>query len=243
MACLALGLTSHKHSGLVPCSVPVQQTTDANWEEVFSRITHGHAPPTKQSLEASIEEGKEFLDAGITAEGADVLDLGCGNGRQLIGLLDQGLKSYSGLDPVQESIDFCNRELAARIEGSRFVFLDVFNEYYNPQGSQSAQHVVLPFPDASFDCVLTGSVFTHLATVEISTRHIAEIVRVLKPGGRLFSSWFRNPPNGLSDNSHRTVFTEGEILNMLTKDFHIYQSRGGFMGEFHDQWCLFSRKR
>jgi SAM-dependent methyltransferase len=223
--------------------VPLQQTTDANWEEVFGRITHGHAPPIKQSLQASIEEGREFLATGITAKGADVLDLGCGNGRQLIGLLDQGLASYSGLDPVQESIDFCRQELVPRIEGSQFVFLDVFNEYYNPQGSQPAQHVVLPFPDASFDSVLTGSVFTHLGSIEISARHLAEIVRVLKPGGRLFSSWFRSPPNGLAGNSHRTVFAEGDILSMLTKDFHIYHSRGGFMGEFHDQWCLFSTKR
>jgi SAM-dependent methyltransferase len=223
--------------------VPVQQTAEADWEEVFTRITHGHAPPAKQSLEASVEEGQEFLDRGITAAHADVLDLGCGNGRQLIGLLNQNLNSYVGLDPVRESIEFCNRELTSRIEGAQFTFLDVYNEYYNPSGSMPPNNVVLPFPDASFDCVLTGSVFTHLATIEISARHLSEIARVLKPGGRLFSSWFRNPPNVLSDNSHRSVYPEGDILNILTKDFHIYGSRGGFMGEFHDQWCLFSVKK
>jgi SAM-dependent methyltransferase len=223
--------------------VLVQRTPDVNWEEVFSRITHGHAPPAKQSLEASVEEGQEFAESGITNTGGDVLDLGCGNGRQLIGLLDQQLNSYTGLDPVQESIDFCNRELATRIDGCTFVFLDVFNEFYNPVGAMRPEQVVLPFADASFDCVLTGSVFTHLATLEISTRHLTEIARMLKPGGRLFSSWFRNPPNVLSDDSQRTVFPEGDILNILTKDFHIYRSRGGFMGEFHDQWCLFSVKK
>jgi SAM-dependent methyltransferase len=224
-------------------AVLLPKTRDIAWEDVFSRVTHGHAPPTKESLAASVEEGTEFFARGITFAGADVLDVGCGNGRQLVGLLDQGINSYVGLDPVRESIDFCERELVSRISDCRFVFFDVYNEYYNPTGSMQPENATLPFPDASFDSVLTGSVFTHLGTIDVSTQYINEIARILKPQGKFFSSWFRNPPNQLSDDRQRSVYPEGEILNALTDHFHVYNSRGGFMGEFHDQWCLFSTKK
>ncbi len=216
---------------------------DVDWQEVFGRATHGHLPPVAASLAASVEEGLEFLAQGVTFPGSDVLDLGCGNGRQLIGLLDQGLNRYVGLDPVRESIDFCVGELVPRVEGASFVFLDVYNEMYNPQGVMQPDQAVLPFADASFDGVVTGSVFTHLGTAEVSRRYLAEIARVLRPSGKLFSSWFRSPPNQLSDDRMRTVFREGEILDMVTEHFQIFDSRGGFMGEFHDQWCLLAQRR
>jgi SAM-dependent methyltransferase len=210
---------------------------------VFARATHGHLPPVEASLAASLEEGLEFLRHGITFPGSDVLDLGCGNGRQLIGLLDQGLNRYVGLDPVRESIEFCNAELASRIDGASFVFFDVYNEMYNPTGLVQPEAAVLPFPDGSFDGVITGSVFTHLGTLPVASRYLQEISRVLRPGGKLFSSWFRSPPNTLSDDRQRTVFREGEVLAMVTQLFSIADTRGGFMGEFHDQWCVIGVKR
>ncbi len=213
-----------------------------DWVAVFSRATHGHLPPVQASLVASVEEGAEFLDHGITFAGSDVLDLGCGNGRQMVGMLGHGLNRYVGLDPVRESIDFAQTELVPLVAGAEFVFFDVYNEMYNPAGSVQPESAVLPFDDCSFDGVVTGSVFTHLGTREVSARYLAEIARVLRPGGKLFSSWFRNPPNQLSDDRMRTVFREGEILSMLTNYFHITDTRGGFMGEFHDQWCIFSSK-
>jgi SAM-dependent methyltransferase len=214
-----------------------------DWQEVFERATHGHLPPVVDSLRASHEEGKEFLDQRITFAGSDVLDLGCGNGRQMVGLLDQQLNRYVGLDPVRESITFCDAELVPLVSGAEFVFLDVYNEMYNPNGVMQPESVVLPFPDESFDGVITGSVFTHLGTMPVSERYLAEISRVLRPGGRFFSSWFRNPPNQLSDDRLRTVFREGDILRMLTKHFELTDSRGGFMGEYHDQWCVFAQRR
>jgi SAM-dependent methyltransferase len=214
-----------------------------NWEEIFGRATHGHLPPVGDSLRASLEEGQEFFDHKITFAGSDVLDVGCGNGRQMIGLLDQQLNRYVGIDPVQESIDFCNAELVPLVSNAEFVFLDVYNEMYNPTGVMQPESAVLPFADETFDGVITGSVFTHLGTVPVSERYISEIARVLRPGGRFFSSWFRNPPNQLSDDRVRTVFREGEILRMLTKHFELSDTRGGFMGEFHDQWCVFAQKR
>ncbi len=214
-----------------------------DWETVYGRATHGHLPPVQESLAASVDEGIELSARGLTFPGSDVLDIGCGNGRQLFGLLGQGLNRYVGVDPVKESVTFCTAELAPRVAGSEFVFLDVYNEMYNPEGSMLPESVVLPFPDASFNGVITGSVFTHFGTAEVSRRYLTEIARVLRPGGKLFCSWFRSPPNVLSTDRNRTVFREGEILDMVTDLFRIYESRGGFMGEFHDQWCMYAERR
>jgi SAM-dependent methyltransferase len=131
-----------------------------NWEDIFSKAVHGHLPPVKQALEASYGEAKEFLETGIIFEGAAVLDLGCGNGRQLVGLLEQKIGSYVGVDPIKESIEFCNREIVPAAEISRFIHIDLFNEFYNPNGKMKPEELVLPFTDATFDSVITGSVFT-----------------------------------------------------------------------------------
>ncbi|MBI5882634.1 MAG: class I SAM-dependent methyltransferase [Elusimicrobia bacterium] len=214
-----------------------------DWREVFSKATHGHAPPAQEAIDASRAEGREFLDHGIVFPGAEVLDLGCGNGRQLFGLLDKGLGSYVGADPVRESIDFCDSHIFPLVEGARFIHLDVLNEFYNPKGKMLPEQVVLPFPDRSFDSVIAGSVFTHLGNIEVCSRQLGEIARVLKPRGKSFSSWFRNPPNPLSSDRMRSVFREGDIREIVAERFDIFHSRGGAKAEFHDQWCLFSQKR
>jgi len=211
------------------------------WREIFSKAKHGHLPDVNKGIEASLLEARELVDQGLASENADVLDLGCGNGRQLIGLVGTGIRSYTGLDPIKKSIKFCSRELASRIPNARFVHLDVRNAMYNPKGRMLPDEVVLPFDDDSFDSVITGSVFTHLGTQIVCERYLDEIARVLKPGGRLFSSWFRNPPYEISFEESRTVFAEGDIEKMLAKHFVTYYSRGGSSGEWWDQWCLCSQ--
>lgn len=213
------------------------------WEEIFGKAKHGHLPDVRKGIEASLLEGRELVEQGIASENADVLDLGCGNGRQLIGLVDTGIRSYTGLDPIKKCIKFCNRELASRIPNTQFVHLDVRNRMYNPKGRMLPEEVVLPFENNSFDSVITGSVFTHLGTRMVSERYLEEIARVLKPSGKLFSSWFRNPPYEISAEESRTVFAEGDIQKMISKHFETYYSRGGSSGEWWDQWCLCSRLR
>tara|TARA_B000000557_G_scaffold264162_1_gene268684 strand:- start:1348 stop:2082 length:735 start_codon:yes stop_codon:yes gene_type:complete len=211
------------------------------WEEILKRATHGHLPDVQAGIDASIDEGRELVEQGIATENADVLDLGCGNGRQLAGLVNTGIRSYTGVDPVIKSIQFCNRELASRIPFARFVHLNVRNRMYNPKGKLSPEKVVLPFENDSFDSVITGSVFTHLGTQMVCKRYLEEIARILKPDGKLFSSWFRDPPFKVCSEEARTVFTENDILRMMAKHFEIYYSRGGSSGEWYDQWCLCSR--
>ncbi len=54
----------------------------------------------------------------------------------------------------------------------------------------------LPYPDGSFDCVVSSLVIHHL-THENKMRTFREVIRVLKPGGELHIVDFGKPQNAL----------------------------------------------
>ncbi len=115
---------------------------------------------------------KQIDLAGI-APGESVLDVGCGTGtlaiaaRQRVG---QSGKVY-GIDASPEMTARARKK--ARNAGLQVVF-------------ETAAIEALPFPDATFDVVLSTVMLHHLPD---AARHqgIREIRRVLKPGGRLLA--------------------------------------------------------
>jgi demethylmenaquinone methyltransferase/2-methoxy-6-polyprenyl-1,4-benzoquinol methylase len=57
---------------------------------------------------------------------------------------------------------------------------------------QRADIMSMPYADASFDCVSCGYALRNVPDVELA---LAEIARVLKPGGRFYSLDFAHPKN------------------------------------------------
>ena len=108
-----------------------------------------------------------FLDAGLQPHQA-ILDVGCGIGRAAAPLVDylDANGRYAGFDVMAEAIDWCRANIA--VGDSRFEFLhaDMHSDRYNPSGTQPASAYVFPYPDASFDYVWLGSVFTHLLAAD-----------------------------------------------------------------------------
>jgi SAM-dependent methyltransferase len=98
--------------------------------------------------------------AGVRAQG-DVLVDGCGVGEYLAHLAAQGAKIAVGLDIELE------RTQQARAKTESVV---------------CAAGESLPFPDYSFDLILSHEVLEH---VQDDAQAVFEIVRALKPGGRL----------------------------------------------------------
>ena len=110
------------------------------------------------------------LQRAALAPGEDVLDLGCGTGTLAIAALrDQPAARLTGLDADPEVLERASAKAdAAGVE----IALD--------RGFSTD----LPYEDARFDAVLSTLFFHHL-TDERKRQTATEIVRVLKPGGRL----------------------------------------------------------
>ncbi|MER6333782.1 class I SAM-dependent methyltransferase [Streptomyces sp. NPDC001034] len=109
-----------------------------------------------------------WLD-GISRHAA-ILDYGCGYGRIMKELEQRGFDNLTGADTSPAMI---NR--AGRLHPTmRFAVLDA--------------PPALPYPDAGFDAVLLFAVLTCIPGDEAQHRLIAELNRVLKPGGTLYIS-------------------------------------------------------
>jgi ubiquinone/menaquinone biosynthesis C-methylase UbiE len=134
--------------------------------------------------------------------GKQVLDVGCGTGR--------GLTSFSaearfamGCDASLDMLSFARKKVTGRQNCS-------FSVAY-------AQH--LPFPQNSFDVVAALN-FLHLFSVETQKAMIAEMKRVLKPGGILVLE-FDNALQGVGLGLYKRWFRDehgslpGEIRNAL----------------------------
>jgi SAM-dependent methyltransferase len=108
------------------------------------------------------------------ARGEQVLDLGCGFGRHAFEVYRRGanvvavdrsaeeLEQVSGLFRAMETAGEVDRGLLAR--------------------TVRADLLSLPFPDASFDAVIASEVLEHIPADE---QALAEIARVVRPGGRV----------------------------------------------------------
>lgn len=149
-------------------------------------------PPTYEEFHAN---GQEFLRihkelCGLRPDEA-VLDVGCGIGRKTIFLTDHlGPRGrYEGTDVVKSGIDWCAEKITSAFPNFRFSHIDVYNKWYNPTATRRAHEYRFTFPDATFDLLTMGSVFTHMLRDDLEN-YLRESARVLKPGGRALISWF-----------------------------------------------------
>jgi arsenite methyltransferase len=103
----------------------------------------------------------------LQQRGAEVLEIGCGNGASTALLLRHLEPArYVGIDPSAGLIDRARRSHGSRA-GVTFTV---------------AEALATGQPDAAFDTVVAHTVFSHLAEPEAA---LAESFRVLRPGGRL----------------------------------------------------------
>jgi SAM-dependent methyltransferase len=99
--------------------------------------------------------------------GARILDIGCGRGEVLLACAQDGAE-IAGIDYSPDAVRI-SRETLSEVPGAEIVQGEV---------------VALPWPDASFDAVLSGDVIEHLIP-EDADAMLREAHRVLRPGGRL----------------------------------------------------------
>jgi len=132
-----------------------------------------------------------FRDLADLKRDERVLDVGCGVGRMAVSLAHylNAEGSYDGFDCWKDGITWCRRNITRRFPNFRFQHIDVYNGVYNPTGRRMVNELTFPYPDSSFDFITLNSVFTHMLPGDVM-RYLREIRRVLRPGGRVFVTWF-----------------------------------------------------
>lgn len=148
---------------------------------------------------------KKFLDK--IDESAKILEIGCGNGRNMSYREDLNIK---GIDYSKKLVDLVNKK---------------FND---DNKAIHANMIDLPFEDNHFDYILCVAVYHHLDTPEKRVQALQEMKRVCKPNGQIFLQvWALEQP----EESRRKFIKGDNIVTWKKRDgalcgeryYHVYE--------------------
>jgi SAM-dependent methyltransferase len=132
--------------------------------------------------------------AGILVEDAGrVLDFGCGVGRVLRYWADYPKTEIHGCDYQQDAIEWCTEN----IPFGHFAVNKLWPD--------------LPYSDGTFDVIYALSVFTHLPE-SAQLPWLAELSRILKPGGVIYFSVHGTYYEHLLDPEKQARFASGQVI-------------------------------
>ena len=152
------------------------------------------------------------VDGAAIKPGDSVLDVGCGTGEVTLRAKKRaGNGDVYGIDPAPEMVEVA-RKKAARKNLEIDFRVGVIE--------------ALPFPDSSLD-VVTSSLMMHHLPDELKKRGLAEIYRVLKPGGRLLIADFMRPTGSLLNHLF-IAFTRHRGLKTGIEDLQKLLNEAGF---------------
>ncbi len=165
-----------------------------------------------ESYRDSILSGLTTMKTLLDHDPRDILDIGCGTGRLLIGWWaeDQG-RRLAGADINPDLIRW-DRENLPRVANWQVCGLEP----------------PLPLPDASFDLIQLVSVFTHL-TLPRQRAWVEEIRRLLRPGGTAIIT--------LHGEIYAALLLDDTLRQQFELDGHVSVARGAegenAFGSFH----------
>lgn len=152
------------------------------------------------------------VDQALIKPGDSVLDVGCGTGEvTLVAKVRAQHGSVYGIDPAPEMIAVARKKAARKRLNIDF---------------RVGVIEALPFSDASID-VVTSSLMMHHLPEELKVWGVAEIFRVLKPGGRLLIADFMRP-TGSFLNHVFIAFTRHRGLRNGIEDIQGILKNAGF---------------
>jgi len=154
------------------------------------------------------------VEQALLKPGESILDVGCGTGGVTIPAKirvgENG--SAAGIDPAPEMIVVARRK--AQRTGIEIDFrLGVIES--------------LPFPDGTFDAV-TSSLMMHHLPEHVQVKGLAEIRRVLKPGGRILIADMKRPSNSFIKRFFTLLVQHGHAMQFGIEDLLRHISEAGF---------------
>jgi SAM-dependent methyltransferase len=147
--------------------------------------------------------------------GVSVIDVGCGAGRHSFEAFRRGADVVA-FDQSAEDLNDVDAILTAMAEQGE------------APASATAEAVKgdaldLPYPDGSFDCVIASEILEH---VPADDRAIEELVRVLRPGGRLAVTvprwlpekicWLLSDEYHANEGGHIRIYRADELHDKIT---------------------------
>ncbi|MEK7856182.1 MAG: class I SAM-dependent methyltransferase [Acidobacteriota bacterium] len=114
------------------------------------------------------------IQKGRFAPGMTILDAGCGGGGNIVWFMRNGFE-VCAIDANERAVEQV-RHLAKSLAPN-----------LSPENFQTASLGSIPFPDESFDRVICNAVLHFAEDRAQFDQMLAELWRVLKPGGMLFS--------------------------------------------------------
>ena len=168
--------------------------------DTYQKIAQ-HFSNTRAYLWKSV---KEFLNK--VESYSIILEVGCGNGKNL---------NYRK-DCINLGCDLCEN----------FCYIT------NNKGAESllANNLCLPYRDNSIDYILSIAVIHHLSTEKRRLLAVKELIRILKPGGKiLIQVWAMKQP----ENSRRKFTKQDNLVEFQTSDkkikeyrfYHVFQEK------------------
>lgn len=149
------------------------------------------------------------------SSGSRILDIGCGSGRHTGALAGIPGVSVIGADINPEDL----RQAAVRLK-----LHEELGEVAGRWSLLAAHITALPFADDFFDLVVCSEVLEHIHDHESA---VAELVRILKPGGQMAVSvprywpekicWLLSREYRCSENGHIRIYSRKELGALLAE--------------------------
>ncbi|HUX85947.1 MAG TPA: ubiquinone/menaquinone biosynthesis methyltransferase [Chloroflexota bacterium] len=166
---------------VVPAGVPGHSKAE-RVQAMFSRIVPRYDLMNRIMTMGMDRAWRRAAVRAAAPRGGVALDVGTGTGDLAFELARGGARQVIGADFCEEML------VAARLKAQRQV-------PGQPLDFVLGDALCLPFPDATFDCVVNGFVLRNVASLPNA---FAEMFRVLRPGGRLVCLEITHPPAALA---------------------------------------------
>jgi ubiquinone/menaquinone biosynthesis C-methylase UbiE len=191
---------THTHTAEAPAQTEGKLIRWAPYYDFMVEVTSlGHAGMLRRMT----------VDNAQIRPGDQVLDVGCGTGEvALLAKTRTKASKVYGIDPAPEMIAVARSKAARKKQDVDF---------------KVGVIEALPFPEASLD-VVTSSLMMHHLPEDLKARGLAEVLRVLKPGGRLLIADFMQPSQSILGHlmmvfaRHQNVQNGLEEVGKLLKD-------------------------